>query len=288
MSKRGRLFTRSGFTLLELLAVMAMMALLTTLAVTSYFSAVSGMARRSAVKSVVNTLTLARQRACMEGVRINVVFYNELHGYKKDEDGNMTTTEDYLPSFVIVKAVGRISYLDGLRIGDEFSELDTMFGTADTLKIQNPDNYSGRIRLYNLTRGGWWMVLPFVSETELSPSYPYEDVSGTTSPNADIDFYVFTIKSQQGSNLSNTQIGDQYGIDAGPVGSLPKGFAFDGVDTEDDSIQVSFLPNGSIDTTVSGSKMAITLLETRLKSNQPKNTIQIGNDGTISYGETWN
>ena len=60
----------AGFSLLELLAVMSIMALLTTLAVTSYFSAVRGMGRRSAVNNLANTLIQARQRACMDNARV--------------------------------------------------------------------------------------------------------------------------------------------------------------------------------------------------------------------------
>lgn len=283
MSKRGRLFTRSGFTLLELLAVMSMMALLTTLAVTSYFSAVSGMARRSAVKSVVNTLTLARQRACMEGARINVVFYNELHGYKKDEDGNMTSTEDYLPSFVIVKAMGRISKIALPKIFDEFSDLSVTFQTLDKINSEQGGNVSlntfpGRLRLYNLTRGGWWMVLPFVDK-ETNVSLPNSD---------SIECYYFmcdTAKTH--GNAASALVGDVYGVDAGPVGSLPKGFAIDGLDTEDDSFQVCFLPDGSTDTSISDSRSSITLVETRLKSSQPRNAITVDSTGKISYDETW-
>lgn len=284
MSKRVSLFTRSGFTLLELLAVMSMMALLTTLAVTSYFSAISGMARRSAVKHVVNTLVLARQRACMEGARISVVFFNDPHGFKKDADGNQTTEEDYLPSYVIVKAMGRFSYISGSYLLDEYAELDQTFGTSKKLGISNPDSYQGRLRLYNLTRGGWWMVLPFVKkegfEDDLSPKGYSETYV--------IERYGFTVKETQG-NASSALAGDVYGTEAGPIGSLPKGFEFDELDpeAEDSTFQVCFRSDGSVDTTVSGSKTAITLIETRLKTNRPKNRITIGTEGSISYSEEW-
>ena len=57
---------KRGFTLIELLTVMSIMGMLTTIAVTSYFSAIRGMARRSALKHLADTMVSARQRACME------------------------------------------------------------------------------------------------------------------------------------------------------------------------------------------------------------------------------
>jgi len=281
MKSRVKLQTRFGFTLLELLAVMSIMALLTTLAVTSYFSAISGMARRSAVKHVVNTLILARQRACMEGARVCVMFFNEPRGFKKDEDGNPTTEEDFIPSYVVSKAVSRLSYINGTTIGDEFLDPET-FGTQ-------ADNDVERLRLYNLTRGGWWMVLPFVTMNTYTPQYPYETASGVASGSSGIDLYVFTVKESYGGAASSV-VGDTYGVEASPVGSLPKGFIFKGMDTAaSDTFAISFLPDGTLETNSGNKKMdSVTLVETRLKSSQPKITISVDDAGVISYDKNWN
>jgi prepilin-type N-terminal cleavage/methylation domain-containing protein len=289
MKSRVKLQTRLGFTLLELLAVMSIMALLTTLAVTSYFSAISGMARRSAVKHVVNTLVLARQRACMEGARVCVMFFNEPRGFKKDEDGNQTTVEDFIPSYVVSKAVSRLSYVDSTAIGDEFMDLDKVFGTSISLGIQNAGSYAGRLRLYNLTRGGWWMVLPFVTVNTYTPQYPYETASGVPSVNREIELYVFTVKDSYGGAASSV-VGDTYGVEASPVGSLPKGFIFEGMSmAASDTFAISFLPDGTLETNSGNKKMdSVTLVETRLKSSQPKITISVDDAGVISYDKNWN
>ena len=290
MKRRVKLQTRFGFTLLELLAVMSIMALLTTLAVTSYFSAISGMARRSALKHVVNTLSLARQRACMEGARVSVMFFNEPRGFKKDADGNQTTEEDFIPSYVVSKAVGRLSYVNAAAIGDEFMELDNMFHTAAELGIQDADGYAGRLKLYNLTQGGWWMVTPFVTKYPYTPSYPYEEASTSAGGGGgSMAIYAFTVKESYGG-ARNSVVGDAYGVEAGPVGSLPKGFIINGLtEADSEAFAISFLPDGSLETNSGKRKMnSVTLIETRLPSKRPSSKISVAADGSISYDEKWN
>ena len=80
-----RVVFKKGFTLVELLTVMAIMAMLSTIAVSSYFTAIRGMARRSALKHLANTFVLARQRACMEGASMSVMIFNEITGYDNTE-----------------------------------------------------------------------------------------------------------------------------------------------------------------------------------------------------------
>ena len=146
---------KSGFTLLELLTVIAIMALLSTFAVTSYFGAIRGMTRRSAIKHLVNTLELAKQRAAMEGVNVSVLIYNEMTGLQNNE-------ETYAPSYVIVRELGRVTYEDQPnRIYDEFTPLDsyyTVSKSADELKKRARFE---SIRLYNM-EGEWKEVYPGV------------------------------------------------------------------------------------------------------------------------------
>ena len=114
IGKTGRR-SRRGFSLLELLAVMSIMAMLSTLAVTSYFSAVRGMTRRSAVKHLANTLVVARQRACLEGSRMSVMIFNEVSRYEGSK-------EIVIPSYVICKEVGRISFISQDKLVDELAK----------------------------------------------------------------------------------------------------------------------------------------------------------------------
>lgn len=272
-----------GFSLLELLAVMSIMALLTTMAVTSYFNAITGMARRSAVKHIVNTLILARQRACMEGVRVSVMFFNEFHGYTKDEAGNQTSEEVYLPSYVVCKELGRLSYINGSRIGDEFAELDKMFTTEEM-----NTSYKGQMRLYNLTEGGWWDVKPYVKgdpDFSLTATLPYSSAARGTTVNQDVCGFCFVMVNNR---ARGTAIGDSYGIEAAPIGSLPKGFVIDGLtDQNSTPICINFLPDGRRDTSTGGAS-SIKIVETRLPSKRPTNTITVDASGTVTFGENWN
>jgi prepilin-type N-terminal cleavage/methylation domain-containing protein len=165
-----------GFSLLELLAVMSIMGLLTTVAVTSYFGAARGVARRGTIKHLVTTLTVARQRACMDNTRVSVVFYNELVGIEDEEVKG--TGSAIIPSYVVCKEVGKITMISGNYLIDEFNALDKMFST------EVPDNigsYRGGFRLYNLTDGNFSFVYPWVVnsgdqiEERQSPYKPRSD-----------------------------------------------------------------------------------------------------------------
>ena len=271
---------RRGFSLLELLAVMSIMALLTTLAVTSYFSAITGMARRSAVKHVVNTLILARQRACMEGARVSVMFFDEFHGYAKDEAGKQTSEEICLPSYVVCKELGRLSYVSGGQFGDEFAELDKIF----TKKTSDMSTSYSQMRLYNLTRGGWSDVKPWVEDVEIDCVFPYgETVLGQNPPL--LTGFVFE-KANTDSGVE-WKAGDSYGIEVSPIGSLPKGFVFDGLtDRNSEPISISFLPDGIRDTSTGG-KGEVKIIETRLPTARPSSRITVSDKGAIEYEDTW-
>ena len=73
-----------------------------------------------------------------------------------------------------------------------------------------------------------------------------------------------------------------------PIGALPRGFVFSGLDNKDsDPITINFLPDGRLDTSTGG-KSQVKIVETRLPSKQPSNTVKVGSDGSITYGEIWN
>ena len=261
--KRNR--TReSGFSLLELLAVMSIMALLTTLAVTSYFSAVRGMGRRSAVNNLANTLIQARQRACMDSARVSVVIYNEVKG---------TEAEDITPAYVICKAVGRITYYVNNKLVDEYTALETIFST-DSLG----SSYKGALKLYNLTRGGVSYVYPWVQ------AYPLRNhASAYTDEVYTINAYAFEINphipAREGGNV--WEVGDSYGVEAAPVQTMPRGFFVDNIGVSQTEVEfVTFLPDGR-----ALSQTTITIGERRPPNKSVSMTVST--DGSITYNESW-
>ena len=226
-----------GFSLLELLAVISIMAMLSTLAVTSYFSAVRGMASRSAQRNFQSMLVFARQRACIEGARVSLMVFNEVGLY--DADGK--TVKDWIPSYVVCKEIGRLSLVSGTRLFDEFSDLDKMF----SVKQGNDDNEyseSDGVRLYNLTAGQWTMVYPYVEEAVPGGSDAkllYSNVSKK------IKAYAFTTTGKRSSGNKEWRAGDAYGVEVTPVQKLPRGFTFSGLSENDSAVQyVTFLPDG--------------------------------------------
>lgn len=258
---------RRGFSLLELLAVMSIMALLTTMAVTSYFSAIRGMARRSAVKQIVNTLTVARQRACMDSARYSVVFFNEITG---------ATDSDVTPSYVVSKELGRLTYIEGnSTFVDEFTPLESIFGIDDN----NANGYLGSLRLYNLTQGKWTQVFPWAIV------YPLQRYSATKSA-TQYNLNPYALKENpKVPNLNKAQwtVGDAYGVEAAPIRSLPKGFEFTQLKSNvNQALAITFFPDGRAKW-ATGSK--ISLLE---KSPPQKGIdIEVTETGVVKYSETW-
>jgi len=204
---------RSGFSLVELLAVMAIVAMLSTLAVTSYFSAIRGMASRSASDNFYNALMMARQRACIDGCRVSLMIFNEAANF----DPASGKVSDLAASFVVCRELGRISYVSGSYLFDEFSDLGAMFqeGSAGA-----SSKFAGTIKLYNLTEGAWSLVSPFVKRQKVGGANTVLPYSGK---NDSIEAFALE-KVDAGGVTWDT--GDSYGIEVAPVKALPKGFEF--------------------------------------------------------------
>jgi prepilin-type N-terminal cleavage/methylation domain-containing protein len=227
-----------GFSLMELLAVMAIMGILATVAVTGYFSAVRGMARRRAVSNLVATLQQARQRACIDGVRTAVVCYNIKN------DASSSELKTVTPAYVICKALGRITFNDSGKIGDEFTPLNKIFGATSTNSSSISQNSFGSRRIYNISRTGWTDVENTVQEG----AYADDLMSGITGENFQPSpklLWCF-IKSSGGSDTAGWQLGDLYGIESSPVAMMPKMVYFGDLGaTSTKQINVQFKPDGS-------------------------------------------
>jgi prepilin-type N-terminal cleavage/methylation domain-containing protein len=278
--------TQSGFSMLELLAVMSIAALLTTLAVTSYFSAVRGMGRRSAVKHLANTLTVARQRACMDNARVSVVLFNEVSGV--DESGDMEMT----PSYVICKEMGRITYAAGSALGDEYTALDAIFGLeraeGDPNDYQGFDAKAGGIRLYNMTSGGSSYVYPLVRAHSLRTDSAYDrqqdryHIREDTLERLDVNLFNFEINTTAGRNTATWRLGDAYGVEAAPVQNLPRGFRFSALGDNQSAFEyITFLPSGRAEF----SRGSIRIEETRPPNRSV--TLSVTTEGKIAYNNDW-
>lgn len=265
----------AGFSLLELLAVMSIMALLSTLAVTSYFGAVRGMSIRSAKRHFEGALVQARQRACIDGSRVCLIAFNEIASY--DDKGEKV--KDMAACYVVCKEVGRISFVSGNNLFDEFSDLKQLFGEqsgASSGTVQN----EGGVRLYNLSDGTWTLVKPYVTRANVGSSMRlmYSNVSH--------QFQAYAFQQQTGTDVRSSgarawEVGDSYGIEVTPVQSLPKGFMFSNLSSTS-LTDVKFVTFESDGTVRSGSANSFTIKAPQSAGGEDF-TFQIASDGRITY-----
>ena len=239
---------RDGFSLLELLAVISIMALLSTLAVTSYFSAVRGMAFRSAKRHFENALVQARQRACMDGVRVSVMAFNEVVAY--DTEGQDIT--DTAACYVVCKEIGRFSFIPDNQeyFVDEFADLETLFpvprgANGQPLNLGAADFFNaGLLRLYNLDQGFWTQVRPYAEQKTVGNINSPLIYSGDSHT---FKAYAFVKQGKQSTGAQKWKVGEAYGVEVAPVQSLPKKYLFANMnkDNVNKVICVTFEPDGS-------------------------------------------
>ena len=246
--KSRRTRGRDGFSLLELLAVMAIVAMLSTLAVTSYFSAIRGMSSRTARRGLTNALSMARQRACIDGCRVSLIIFNEAAGF----DTSGSKVSDLAASYVVCRELGRFSFVREDLLFDEYADLNKLFReklSTDT----SSDSVAGAIRLYNLSAGSWSLVRPYVVKENVGSKADLL-YSGNSFQIEAYAFQRLTGSGMQSSGGGNPtwKAGDSYGIEVMPVQSLPKGFSFKELNanaSSDASLtdvrHVTFEPDGS-------------------------------------------
>ena len=245
--KSRRTRGRDGFSLLELLAVMAIVAMLSTLAVTSYFSAIRGMSSRTARRGLTNALSMARQRACIDGCRVSLIIFNEAAGF----DTSGSKVSDLAASYVVCRELGRFSFVRVDLLFDEFADLNKLFRKLST--DTSSDSVAGAIRLYNLSAGSWSLVRPYVVKENVGSKADLL-YSGNSFQIEAYAFQRLTGSGMQSSGGGNPtwKAGDSYGIEVMPVQSLPKGFSFRELNanaSSDASLtdvrHVTFEPDGS-------------------------------------------
>lgn len=266
--------SQSGFSLLELLAVMSIIATLTTLAVTSYFSAVRGMARRSTVNNLANTLILAHQRACIESACFSVIMFNEAKG---NDDKDVT------PSYVVCKEVGKITATSGSKLIDEFTPLNELFSTDPRV------GKNGVMRLYNLSEGKWTWVQKFVESADLtSRKSAYHSATYDLSP------FGFTISDSNGDNpnAATWEVGDSYGIEATAVRALNRHFYFKALGKNKSGVlRVTFATDGQLKDVAgqAANETTIELVELRGEGGggTEKSTTIRTSGGTVKWDGIW-
>lgn len=206
---------RSGFTILELIAVIGIMAVIATAVVGGFSGMMKGVAHRNASDSVRRALNLARQEACVDG--------NDAYFYPVDVN-----------SYAIVRRAGVVT-------SSNTGTRDVQYG--DKLKIKS----------VSLGSGGKWIVDEFADLSDSTESFVvdetmdnadlletfkdyagsmvfdmddgvYADVAYPPYRDKNIDAWVFGVKNAGSSFNAN----DEYGWVTHPIQSLPQGYVFKG------------------------------------------------------------
>lgn len=113
-----------GFTMIELLTVMAIMAMLGVAASSGYASLQRGMRERAAVAGASALLKAAKERAAVDRVPTAVFCYNRLlKDASAEQDGNAVV----VGVMTAIRRTGRISYIRGSYLYDEFGDLDLTY-----------------------------------------------------------------------------------------------------------------------------------------------------------------
>jgi Tfp pilus assembly protein FimT len=194
---------RAAFTIMELLVVMAIMLTISTIVVSSYFGMTRAASYHAAENSVLKSLQLARQRACLDGTPVYFMLI----------DSN---------SYVLVHGAGELTQDMDSKVNAEGRH--TIFDAyADHHAVTN-DN-SG-LRVWNMDRNVYAddvniTVKEFVTEdypgvaNPLSPAYQHRRL--TT---------VLEVKLPAAGQWNQWKKGDRYGFELHPRQMLPSGFHF--------------------------------------------------------------
>ena len=238
---------RRAFTLVELMVVIGLMALLGTVSVTGYFAAVQGMKERAVFQDTLSLIRQAMQICLIDQTPTAVLFYN------RQTIADTTATPEELRassagSAVAIKMVGRISYIDGDVLVDEFADWNqsrpvttssSRSNDADMPFYRMPDLSGNNSSIekclvyvssaveavnkfdseYMLAYGG--QVQNFCQDYKKRPQ-DNRKFSDTSYPNGNNQRWGHRITQKNGITW---KVGDPYGVEIGSL-NLPKGYIY--------------------------------------------------------------
>lgn len=136
---------KAAFTLVELMVVIGLMALLGTFSVTGYFAAVRGMSDRAALDDTRSLIRLAMQTCLIDQTPTAVLFYNHQNQVQTDAVSAEEVKATSSGSAIAIKMAGRISYIDGNILVDEFADWNQSYPVSGSTAAS--DN---GVRFYNM------------------------------------------------------------------------------------------------------------------------------------------
>ena len=206
---------RRGFTMIELLTVMAIMAMLGIAASSGYAALQRGMRERASVAAASGLLRAAKERAAVDRVPTAVFCYNRLirdASASRDENGVVVGV------MTAIRRAGRVSYMRGSVLYDEFGDLDLTYEASDST-----DDLSKRsgMRLWKFPTSEA-MEYSIVSDAVLRDT----SMTETTYSGGATDCLMGAFYNLKRSKSEPSwKVGDAYGFEIGEV-QLPVGFIF--------------------------------------------------------------
>lgn len=215
---------KRGFTLVELLVVMGLMGALALISTSGYYAVVQGMEERGALSAASGIIRAAQQRARIDRVPTALYFYNELV--------QAETADDYAKVQGVVIAVrmgGRISWVSGDYLYDEFSDLCDIYGLSDPDNPRNDANISSSsgMRLYKMAdMGNKKLDYTLVgSQVVLGGSQEQHFIQwAQNDQEREIPMYAF-VKHGSDDGAATWKAGDAYAFEFATV-RLPVGYMF--------------------------------------------------------------
>ena len=214
--------TKKAFTLVELLVVMGLLGALATISTSGYYAVVRGMEERGAVSAATGIIRAAQQRARIDRVPTAIYFYNELVAPADSE--NFAKVQGVA---VAVRMGGRISYIDGENLCDEFSELSDIYGYANYKKLDDAKaaKETAGMRLYKMaTLGGSRLDYSEVGSSVIRHFMRENDFIGFSEHDNDRKMFMhaFVLKNP---GTASWRTGDAYAFEFATV-RLPVGYIF--------------------------------------------------------------
>lgn len=218
---------KRAFTLIELMVVVGIMAFLGVAATGGYASLQRGMAENGATKVAASLLKAAKERAMVDRMPTAVFCYNRLLREATDDENAVVVGEA-----VAVRRAGRISWVSGNLLCDEFADLASSYDLASD--ESDAKDFKG-MRLWRFDADSGNTLSRMEYSTVSSAVVPVE-INGWTfggwaegdtvgNSNLTINAYAFVNLQTSGFEPAQWRVGNAYGFEFATV-QLPRNFTF--------------------------------------------------------------